>query len=294
MSDSNQISRILIDRRPTNLEVGEKDTPPFFADIVMCVEADSGDILGAETFNPKDGYESILTVAQKALQAARARTPEGRVIWVARQEKVAQALAAHFRSPDIVLESGDSFAPWDEAYLAMDRDLAGGGAMAGYLWRDDIAPEEVAELFEVAAQFYRLRPWQFLADSELLKNSSLFPDAPPLLISVMGASGISRGLALFDSEEDFEAMMSDRDFDGVVYASFERKENIPHTVVSEAKDHGWTVASRSAFPMVTRVRNGHPVPCSGDDLRRVTAAFRALNDVTSAYRESKPKSRQRK
>ncbi|HUW11584.1 MAG TPA: hypothetical protein VM537_17765 [Anaerolineae bacterium] len=287
MADAERLVRVLVDRRPTNMRVGEKGAPKYYADVVMCVDAGRGYVFCSEALSPEDGDEAVVAAAQQTLAKIQASVLRGRVTWVARQDGIARVLAAEFGGPTVVLDSGDSFAPWDEAYLAMDRDLAGAGTMVGYLWRRDVEPEDVAELFEAAARFYRLRPWQFLADSEFLEKPSLVPGEPPLLISVMGASGISRGLALFDSPEDFEAMMSDRGHDGVVYASFERRDRMPHTMVTEAEEHGWTMASKSAFPMVVRVREEMPIPCASDDLRRVTAAFRALNEVTSAYRESR-------
>ena len=107
-----------------------------------------------------------------------------------------------------------------------------------------------------------------------------------MLISVMGAGGISRGLALFDSEDDFERTMAEDRGADVVFATFERVAKAPNTLRTEAEQHGWEIASESAFPEVLRLRKGEPVPCSGADLRRVTAAFRALAEATSGYRES--------
>jgi hypothetical protein len=284
--------RILVDRRPTNLRVGKKDTASYFADVVMCVDATSGSVLGAEMLHPATGDAKIVALAERALDLVRARAPGAQVMWVARQERVAGALAGAFRG-QVLLESGESFAPWDEAYLAMDRDLAGGGGMVGYLGHQDVTVEEVAALFEEAAAYYRLRPWQFLDDSQLLGKPSPIPGEPSLLISVLGASGVTRGLALFDSEEHFDAMMSDRGHDGVVYISFERRNQVPHTVVAEIEEQGWRVAGRAAFPMLMRVREGEAVPWSGDDLRRVTAALHALNEVTRAYREAAKTPRKR-
>jgi len=49
---------------------------------------------------------------------------EVRPAWPPRwPQVVARALAAEFGGPAVVLDSGDSFAPWNAAYQAMDRDL---------------------------------------------------------------------------------------------------------------------------------------------------------------------------
>jgi len=294
MADSGQPVRVLVDRRPTTMQVRkEGGSGCYHPDVVLCVDADTAHIFASSAVEPDDNDEAVLGATLAARQVIERETPGSRLVWIARQEKVATTLAARVRAPEIVLRAEEPFEPWNEAYAAMDRDLGRGGGMFPYLWRVDIEAGEVAELYEEAAHYWQLRPWQFLTDSELVEKQSPVPGRPPLLISVMGASGISRGLALFDSECHFEDMMCDRGHDGVVYVSFERREKMPHTVVAEADEHGWTVASRSAFPMVMRVREEKPAPCSGDDLRRVTAAFHALNEVTSAYRESRRRPRRR-
>ena len=288
MADAQRPLRILVDRRPTTIRVrGEGGAGSYHPDIVLCVDADSGYMFTPNVVSPDKGDAAIATAARAARAEIEEGAPGSRIVWITRQKSVAKAMAACVRAPEAVLESEESFGPWNDGYAAMDRDLGGGGGMYPYLWRADVTADEIADLYREAARFYRLRPWQFLTDSELVEKQSPLAAGPPLLISVMGASGISHGLALFDSERHFDDMMCDRGRDGVVYASFERREKVPHTVVAEADEHGWAVASKSAFPMVVRVHEEKPVPCSDDDLRRVTAAFRALNEVTSAYRESR-------
>jgi hypothetical protein len=159
--------------------------------------------------------------------------------------------------------------------------------MLPYLWRGENTPAEVADLFKAAAACYRLKPWRFLTDADVLEIPSPVAGEPPLIVSVMGAGGIARGLALFDSEADLHRMMGDDEGRAnLVYASFERHDRVPHTVTTEAEQHGWVTAAKSAFPTLVRVRRGEPVPSRGDDLRRVTAAFKALSDMAREYSKS--------
>ena len=278
--------RILIDRRPTNMQIRDKRTGDYCADVVMTVDQASRYLFKVEAIRPDAGGDAIVSAAQETLRSIRRDNPDVQAVWVARQHSVARALAAAFDEDEISIQPGDTFSPWDEAYLGMDRHMGSGGGMLPYLWRGDITEAEVAELFEAAALFYRMQPWEFLTDADLMKRQSLQPDEPPLLVSVMGASGISRGIVLFDTEDDFEAMMDDKPPNNAVFASFEPPGEVPHFVTAEAEEHGWLVADASAFPMVVRVRKGKPIPCRGDDLRRVTAAFRAFGEMTSECRRS--------
>ncbi len=278
--------QVLVDRAPTNIQIGKKRAAVHYPDVVLCVDQDSGFIYHQDVLQPDDGEEAVAAAAQAALAGIGRKNPGARVIWVARQEQVAAALAACFGDADVWSESSDSFSLWDAAYVAMDRQLGSGRGVLPYLWRGDITAEEVGALFEAAVHYYRMKPWEFIPDSELLKKPNPDPGGKPLLMSVMGAAGISRGLVLFDSEDDFERVRAEDRGADVVFATFERMAEAPNTLRREAKQHGWEIASKSAFPELLRLRKGEPVPCSGADLRRVTAAFRALAEATSGYRES--------
>jgi len=278
--------QVLVDRAPTNIQVGKKRAAVYYPDVVLCVDQDSGFIYHQQVLQPNDGEEAVGAAAQAALADIGRENPGARVIWVARREQVAAALAACFGDADVWSESSESFGPWDEAYVGMDRKLGSGRGVLPYLWRGDITAEEVGALFEAAAHYYRMKPWEFIPDSELLEKPSPDPGGKPLLMSVMGAAGISRGLVLFDSEDDFERMRAEDRGANVVFATFEPVSEAPNTLRREAQRHGWEIASKSAFPELLRMKGGQPVPCSGADLRRVTAAFRALAEATSGYRES--------
>ncbi len=285
--------RVLIDRQPTNMQVREKGTAGYYCDVVMCVDQASGFILGQAVLKPDDSDGAVIAIAQETLDLLRQRAPGAEVTWVVRQERIARALAVCFPEVDASLQPGESFAQWDEAYLGMDQRLGSGGRLLPYLLRGDITEQEVAELFEAAAHFYRVRPWEFIAGTGLLEIPSPHRDEPPLLVSVLGASGITHGITIFDSEADFKRVNSGKRQANAISVSFELQDKLPPTLTAQAAEHGWVVASKSAFPMVMRVQKGKPIPCRGDDLRRATAALRVLGEVTSAYRESRRRPRRR-
>jgi len=292
MAGSHRLVRVLIDRQPTNMQVREKGSAGYYCDVVMCVDQASGFILKQAALKPDDGDEAVMAVAQETLDLLRKRAPGAEVTWVVRQERIARAIAVCFPEVDTSLQPGESFAQWDEAYLSMDQRLGSGGRLLPYLLRGDITEQEVAELFEAAAHFYRARPWEFITDGGLLEVPSPNPDEPPLLVSVMGASGITHGLTIFDSEADFKRMNAGKRQVNAISLSFEAQDELPPTVTAQAKERGWVVVSKSAFPLVMRVQKGKPIPCRSDDLRRATAALRVLGEVASAYRESRRRPRQ--
>lgn len=286
MTQGAQRIRVLVDRRPTNMRVREGRGAGYYCDVVLCVDQASGFILKHAMLRPDDSDGGVTAAAQDTLDLLRQRAPGAEVTWVVRQERIARALAICFPEVDTSFQPDESFALWDEAYLSMDQRLGSGGRLVPYLMRRGITAQEVAELFEAAAHFYRVKPWEFITDAGLLEIPNPDRDEPPLLVSVMGASGITRGITIFHSEAEFKRMSSGKRRVSAVSVSFEPREDLPPTLTAEAEEQGWVVASESAFPMVMRVEKGKPVPCHGDDLRRAAVALRALGEVTSAFRES--------
>jgi len=278
--------RVLVDRVPTNMQVGRNPATARYPDLVLCVDQDSGFIYQHELLQPDEGDTGVGMAAEAALGRIHREAPGARVVWVTRREPVAAALAARFAEADVWSESGESFRLWDEAYVAMDRQFGSRRGVLPYLWRGDVTAEEVAALFEAAARFYQTKPWESIPDSELIQRPNPDPGGRPLLFSVMGAVDISRGLVLFDSQDDHRRVMEDDRKANVVFATLEDVAQVPNTLRSEAEQHGWQLADKSAFPELMRMTGGEPGPCSGADLRKVTAAFRALAEATKGYRDS--------
>ena len=111
--------QVLVDRAPTNMQVRKERAGAYCPDLVLCVDQDSGFIYHHELLHPDDGKDAVLAVIGRD-------KPGARVIWVARQEQVATALATRFGEADVWSESRESFGLWDEAYTGMDRQLGSG------------------------------------------------------------------------------------------------------------------------------------------------------------------------
>ena len=277
--------KVLIDRQPTNMQVREKGAASYYCDLAMSVDQASGFILQQAALKPDDGDGAVITLAQQTLDLLRQRAPGTEISWVARQGRIASALAACFPEVATSLQPGEDFARWDEAYRGMDQRLGSGGRLLPYLMWGDITEQEVAAFYAAAASFYRARPWEFVTDASLLEIPSPNRDEPPLLVSVLGASGITRGITIFDSEADFVRMNSGQRRVNATSVSFEPEDQLPPTVTAQAKEQGWVVANKLAFPLVMRVQRGKPVACRGDDLRRATIALSVLGEGTGAYRD---------
>jgi len=261
---------ILVDRRPTNVRVGEKGEW-YSPEVVLCVERASGMILSCELRKPEDD-DLVAETAGKAVEAVRAQFPQAQIIFAVRQDHVAGAIIAAFpENPRIARDVG--FDSWDEAYLALDERMGAGGAALPYLWRGDISAEEVAEFFRVAAKVYKARPWRRLGDLDALMFPDLGPAKGKLVVAVMGSEGLARGIAVFPSRQHYDDVITGDRPPTATFVSFEKPSRVPPIIQAEAERHGWTLANKSAFPLLVRVRAGEPVMACGDDVRRAMRAF---------------------
>jgi len=281
-SDRSQVT-ILIDRRPTNICIREKNKAPYFMDLVLCVEGRSGIILGHAPAKPEEDDTVIAKAAREALGVLREQFGRVQVAFAVRQDRVEAALAAAFASDEVVIEKPRSFDLWDEAYLEMDKHMGAGGTMLPYLWSGDLTEEEVAEFFEAAVQVYKSRPWRFFTDADILEIRDPRSKSGSLVVSVMGSEGMSRGIAVFPSMTHYEdVVLRDSRTPTALFVSFQQLARVPHTIAAEAEQHGWAVANKSAFPALMSVRKGKTVAAKGDDVRRATAALHAVSAAANS------------
>ena len=137
---------------------GESGTGSYHPDVVLCVDADSGYVFTPNVVSPDEGDEATATAVIAARREIEEGAPGSRIIWIAPQESVARAMATLVRTPETVLESGESFGSWNDGYAAMDWELGGGVGMFPCLWRADVSADEIAELYAEATRFHRRRP----------------------------------------------------------------------------------------------------------------------------------------
>src|SRR5207249_5604751 len=112
-----------------------------------------------------------------------------------------------------------------------------------------ITPEQVGDFFDAAASFYKEMPWKTVADDGTIKVECDRFQSGPWYAVVMGQSGLTMGLALYDDLEALRRMWAgdrgDRDNARQSVATtvtFGEEWDIPVADLEAAKKHGWPVA----------------------------------------------------
>jgi len=157
--------------------------------------------------------------------------------------------------PGITIKVGD--VPELEAVVKeMIRDM--GGGPSSYL-TEDINSDLMATLFDSAASFYRLRPWEKIEDWQ-----TIGVDIPALgisggCISIMGSQRENFGYMLFQSYSAYDKMVEQSDGLGhggelnlgesFFSLSFERGVDCPEPLREEVRQYQWELVDSDAYPL---------------------------------------------
>ncbi|MEL6106767.1 MAG: hypothetical protein AAFU85_12040 [Planctomycetota bacterium] len=146
------------------------------------------------------------------------------------------------------------------------------GRVPQSLWASCDADEELLEqLYRVIANFYRAKPWKMVAADKFIRVTNKAWEIPERAACVMGQLGQSLGIALLDSVQAADRMLSG-DAQALVGESFsleygEAFEAVPPDVWYQER-MGWELAGPEAYPCLFRVGESMgPEPLSVEDVQ---------------------------
>jgi len=136
---------------------------------------------------------------------------------------------------------------------------------------------------EAAARFYEARPWQHLANEDLIVVDS--PGAPKGLncMCVLGHGGEQFGLAFFEGRRAFERTLSQRDPSQTRRAfgvTFGPVNEMAFADIDLWEDHALPVADPLAYPIAADFRRDRILRPDARSLAFIEALLRALADTS--------------
>lgn len=171
-----------------------------------------------------------------------------------------------------------------EYYLAGDQP-----PIPGLLDNPRVTPEQVGELFEAAADFYREAPWEWMLDEDLVALRYPVVDGEWRFASVMGYAGMEFGLAIFEDLFDYdmlattppEATMGMMDYRSLTYDDI---TTMPFPDLDALEYHGWEIAAEDAYPIpITFMRHGEVVRPGPEEIDWYTVALQAIVAFVQEY-----------
>jgi hypothetical protein len=173
----------------------------------------------------------------------------------------------------------------------MARHLAG-DAPPGLLEMPGITPERVAGFYRAAAGFYRRAPWRKLGYETAIKVECDRFESGPWYAVVMGQSGMTFGLALYDDLETLRKLwageMSQEENARETLAltvTFGDETEIPVADLDAGRGYGWEVGGPEAYPSVFRKERGLSMrPPLAWELELMEGCLRAIPAFAARHR----------
>jgi tetratricopeptide (TPR) repeat protein len=157
----------------------------------------------------------------------------------------------------------------------------------------DVTVEQVGRFYEAAAEFYRQAPWRRLGYENAVRIECPQFEGGPWFAVLMGQSGLTMGVALYDDLNLLKRLwshnLSDEENAELTVATtitFGDANEIALADVEAARQHGWPVARPDAYPSIFRKERGLSMrPPTAEELELMEASLRALPEFVKRRRQ---------
>jgi tetratricopeptide (TPR) repeat protein len=199
-----------------------------------------------------------------------------------------EGLQSHLREVGVEPVVMDSLPRMDALIGDMTEHLAG-PAQPGLLDMPGITPQRVASFFEAAAHYFHQSPWRKVGYESAIQVECRKFTGGPWYAVVMGQSGLTLGLALYEDLGLLRRMWRDDLSDEenarrtvATSVTFGEEVDLPSADVEAVRQHGWQVARLDAYPSVLHKERGMTMrrPLAWE-LELMEACLRAVPDFVN-------------
>jgi tetratricopeptide (TPR) repeat protein len=172
----------------------------------------------------------------------------------------------------------------------------GGTSEPGLLDAPGVTPRLVAGLYEAAAEFFRLAPWKKVGYEGAIRVECDKFQGGPWYAVLMGQSGLTIGLALYEDLELLKSLWTGEGDDEenarrtvATTVTFGEEWDIPVADLEAARRHHWKVARADAYPTVYRKELGMSMrPPLAPELELMEGVLRAIPEFVNRRRQDDP------
>jgi hypothetical protein len=166
----------------------------------------------------------------------------------------------------------------------------------GLLDMPGVSPGQVAGFYEAAAAFLRQAPWKEVGYEAAIKVECAKYHSGPWYAVLMGQSGLTMGLALYEDLKALRRLWAGERADEdnarqsvATTVTFGEEWDIPVADLEAARRHGWQVARPDAYPEVFHKERGLSLrPPLAWELELLEACLRAVPDFVSRHEQDDP------
>lgn len=228
---------------------------------VLVTSAD-GQVLGhhvSETApTPAAVWDALAGAMRKPLAGPGHRPERLRV----RAGEYWEELRPHLAEVGIALEVAERLDAFDATFAALAEHVGGEGPPA-LVAQPGMTPDRVRGFYEAAAEFYRQAPWKRAGYEAAIRVECERFAGGPWFAVLMGQSGLTTGLALYEDMDLLRQMWAgdagdEENAHNTVATSvmFNEAWNVATADLDAATAQGWPVARPDAYPEVLRKERG--------------------------------------
>ncbi len=201
-----------------------------------------------------------------------------------RSEHYRQVLQDRLDAAGVRCVACETLEQLDAIYQELAHHLSGPNQMTAVVNVPGMELGQVGSFFAAAAEFYRRTPWRLVpGDAPIEIRCSKFQSGPWYAV-VMGQSGMTLGVALYEDREVLADLLAGQGSDednfrrtSAISVTFNEAFDVPVADLEAAEKHGWPVAGPEAYPCAMRVNPGQSIrPPLAWELQLLEAALRAL------------------
>jgi tetratricopeptide (TPR) repeat protein len=277
---------------PNWLRIGGKPVRPW----VVLVTSRSNDLVLAHEMAEEMPSPALLwdTLVQ-AMQHPAAGEPHRPTELQVRADEPWEALRPHLDEIGVGMTVVEELDQMEVVFQGMCEQVCG-KPRPGLLDMPGVTPAQVASFYQAAASFFRQAPWKKVGYEAAIKVECDRFESGPWYAVLMGQSGMTQGLALYEDLGALRRMWARERADEdnarqsvATTVTFEEEWDIPVADLEAARRHGWEVARPDAYPEVFHMERGLSLrPPLAWELELVEGCLRAIPDFVSRHKQDDP------
>jgi tetratricopeptide (TPR) repeat protein len=277
---------------PNWIRVGGRPVRPW----VVLVSSRSNDLVLAHEMPEEIPSAALLWDALvQAMQHPAGGTPHRPTELQVRADDRWEALRPHLDEIGVGLTVTEGL---DQLGAVFDEmcDHVCGKPKPGLLDMPGVTPAQVASFYGAAAFFFRQAPWKKVGYEAAIRVECDRFQSGPWYAVLMGQSGLTTGLALYEDLESLQRMWAGERADEdnarqsvATTVTFGEEWDIPVADLEAARRHGWQVARADAYPEVFHKERGLSLrPPLAWELELMEGCLRAVPEFVNRHPQGDP------
>lgn len=262
---------------------------------ILVTNAANGPVLAHAIVEESPSANHLWDTLLQAMQKPIAGQPHRPAQVQGRPDECWTILKPHLAEIGVELVLTDKLGEMDRVFDDLHQHLLG-RLRPGMLDVPGVCPEHVGEFFEAAARFYQQAPWKTVGDDATIKVECEKFESGPWYAVVMGQSGLTLGLALYEDlrivRKTQAGQLDDEDHARhavVLSMTYGEETDLTGKDVEAVQEYGWKLAGPEAYPSLFKKERGMALrPPLSWELELMTGCLRAVPEFVNRRQQDGP------